>query len=341
MRRRNLGLVAAGVVAALGLATPAYAFFSAGATTSGTTASSASLTAPAITAATPSVVNHAGQVALTWRAAGMPAAFTFSVTRDGESAGGTCAGSLPSTTTSCTDSAVTAGPHSYQVSATLTADSAWTASSATTSATVPHDYYFVLGNVPPSATAGQPMAGITVTARDGSGLDMAWVDKTGDVLSISGTLNGAQAPSVSPDPVSFDGRASTTVSVTLVAPSSGPQSFTISDATHSGTASVQSVDAPAVSAPTITSPSSATPKVFSHQVSGQTLAVTGTGFGQGATVTISDPAYVVTAVAWNSATSLTVTVSDTYTNSGTHAANLTVTNPDSGSATSVGAVQNK
>lgn len=341
MKRRNLGLIAAGVVIAVGLATPAYAFFSASATTSGTTASSASLTPPAITASTPSVVNHVGQVALTWTAAGMPAAYTLSVTRDGAPAGGTCAGSLPAVTTSCTDSGVTAGAHSYLVTATLAADSAWAATSPAAAATVPHDYYFAIGNVPATATAGQPMTGITLTARDGSGVDTAWVNKAGDPLSISGTNNGTQVPSVSPNPVSFDGNASTTVSVTLVAPSSGPQSFTISDPVHRGTASVLAVAAPAVSAPTITSPSSSSPMVFRKGTPGQTLTISGTGFAPGATVSISDPNYAV--VSWTVAgsTTITVTVNDTYQNSGTNAANLTVANPDGGSATQTGAIQNK
>lgn len=97
----------------------------------------------------------------------------------------------------------------------------------------------------------------------------------------------------------------------------------------------------AVTNPTITSPSSFSVASLKPNTAGQTVSVAGTNFQVGVTVSVSDSNYVVRGVVRNSSTSLTVTIDDTYKNSGTNTANLTVTNLDGGAATSVGAINNK
>jgi hypothetical protein len=152
------------VVTALVFSGMALAYFTSVGSGSGT-GGSATLSAPAITSATPG----AGAVALSWSSVTPPGsgAVTYYVTRDGATPGGDCpTAASPSSATSCTDSGVSIGTHSYTVTALWRT---WTATSSAASATVAFGpaSHFVL-----SAATTTPVAGaadnLTITAKDAS-----------------------------------------------------------------------------------------------------------------------------------------------------------------------------
>ena len=122
------------------------------------------LSAPAISGATPGV---GGTVALTWGAVTPPGSGTiaYSVTRDGGTPAGNCpSGALPSAVTTCTDSGVGVGTHSYVVTARWRS---WSAVSSTSTAkvTVGPVTHFDLKAASTSPTAGAA-DNLTITAQD-------------------------------------------------------------------------------------------------------------------------------------------------------------------------------
>ena len=126
LRHTILGLFIA-IIGAIGIAITAWAFFTS--TGSGTASATAgTLSAPTITGATPG----AGTVAISWSTVSPPTGSTtvkYYVTRDSGSAGGNCPVSgSPTTVTSCTDSGLSSGSHSYAVTAVW---QSWTATSTT------------------------------------------------------------------------------------------------------------------------------------------------------------------------------------------------------------------
>jgi hypothetical protein len=159
-RLTGVALFAALIVTASGTA---LAYF----TTTGTGSAAANLSqlsAPTIIAATPAV---GGTVALTWSAASAPGTgtVTYSITRDGEKADGTCHPTL--TTTTCTDSGLEVGTYSYVVTAKWRT---WSTESAVKTAKVtvgPADHLAM------SAASSTPVAGaadnLTISAKDASG----------------------------------------------------------------------------------------------------------------------------------------------------------------------------
>jgi hypothetical protein len=161
-RRRFTGVLVGAVLTAA-LSTSAFAYFNS--TGLGSAAAAVSqLTAPTIATAT---ATAGGTVALTWSAATAPdtEAVKYYVTRDGEEPGGNCAtpGS-PSASTSCTDSGVPIGVHTYKVIAVWRS---WSIASATKNATI------VVGEVTHftiSAATTTPTVGasdnLTITAKD-------------------------------------------------------------------------------------------------------------------------------------------------------------------------------
>ena len=190
--RARLTLVGALGLAALFLAVGVYAFWSSAGTGSAA-ASTATLGAPSITSATPG----AGTVALTWSAATPPGAgaVTYSVSRDGGDAGGTCptAGS-PAAVTSCTDSGLAAGTYVYTVTARWWS---WTAASTTSTVTVVSG---AATQLVLAAATTTPVSGaadeLTITARDAGNNTVA--SYTGDrslTFSGAGTI-GAFQPTV-------------------------------------------------------------------------------------------------------------------------------------------------
>jgi len=160
-RRRALLLT---LCAALAASTLAWAFWAA----QGNGAASGhvgSLDAPSIVSATPG----GGTVALSWSAvtAPGPGSVSYYVSRDGGAAGGACpSSSAPSAQTSCTDTGVSIGTHSYTVTAVWRS---WNAKSKAASAQVLTGAATHLLLSPASAT---PIAGtadnLTITAQDAS-----------------------------------------------------------------------------------------------------------------------------------------------------------------------------
>jgi hypothetical protein len=155
----GLALLAALIATVSGTA---FAYFS----TSGTGSASASVTqlaVPTITAATPAA---GGTVALTWTAVPAPGggAVTYSVSRDGKAAAGSCTPAMTATT--CTDSGLAVGTYTYVVTARWRT---WTASGPSKAATV------TIGTADRlvlSAASLTPTAGaadnLTITAKDAS-----------------------------------------------------------------------------------------------------------------------------------------------------------------------------
>jgi len=129
--RRVLAFLAVSVVAsAVAVAASGY-FSSTG--SAGTSFTTATLGAPTITAATPG----AGQVSLSWSTVpvptGLAGSVTYYVSRDGGAPTGCPAAGAPTTVTSCTDTGLSPGTHTYTVTAVW---QTWTATSTSVNATV-------------------------------------------------------------------------------------------------------------------------------------------------------------------------------------------------------------
>jgi len=166
--RRLLPIGLAGIVAfillAMAAAGTAVAYFTTNGTGESTPAVVSTIAKPVITTATPEA---GGIVALTWGAVTAPGTgnVTYTVSRNGEKAGGTCSTTLSILT--CTDSGLEPGTYTYVVTAKWRT---WSASSSGKAATVtvgPADH-FVLGATSTTPTAG---AGdnLTITAKDAKG----------------------------------------------------------------------------------------------------------------------------------------------------------------------------
>lgn len=192
------GLTGAALAIALLVATAsgtALAYF----TTTGsgiTSAGISKLTAPTISAATPAA---GGTVALTWDAVTPPGtgAVTYSVKRDGGAPGGNCPSSAsPTAITTCTDSGVEIGTHSYIVTAKWRS---WSAASSTSTAKITIGPVTHLDLKAASAT---PTAGatnnLTITAQDAN--DATVTTYTGShslVFSGATASPGGNNPTVS------------------------------------------------------------------------------------------------------------------------------------------------
>jgi hypothetical protein len=157
------GIVAFVLLAVTAAGTAVAYFTTTGAGSSAPTGIS-QLAKPVIASATPAA---GGTVALTWGVVTAPGSgtVTYSVSRDGKGAGGTCTSTL--TVVSCIDSGLEPGTYTYVVTAKWRS---WTAVSSTKAATVtvgPADH-FVLGaaSLTPSAGAAD---NLTVTAKDAKG----------------------------------------------------------------------------------------------------------------------------------------------------------------------------
>ena len=115
------------VVLTAAIAGSAFAYFTSGGLGTASAAVS-NLTAPAITAVTPAA---GGTVSLTWSVVVAPGAeaVKYYVTRDGGDPGGTCAApAVPAAATSCKDSEVEVGKHTYTVTVVWRS---WSATSST------------------------------------------------------------------------------------------------------------------------------------------------------------------------------------------------------------------
>jgi hypothetical protein len=192
------GLTGLVVAVALVVATAtgsALAYF----TTTGTGSTSAGvskLSTPTISAATPA---PGGTVALTWSAVTPPGSgtVTYFVTRDGGAPAGNCPSSaLPGAVTTCTDSGVGIGTHSYVVTARWRS---WSAASSTSTAKV------TIGPVTHfefKAASTTPVAGVadnlTITAQDENNATVTtYTGSHSLVFSGASASPGGTSPTVS------------------------------------------------------------------------------------------------------------------------------------------------
>jgi hypothetical protein len=166
--RRLLPTGLAGIVAfillAMAAAGTAVAYFTTNGTGESTPAVVSTIAKPVIAAATP---ESGGIVALSWGAVTAPGTgnVTYTVSRNGEKAGGTCSTTL--SVVACTDSGLEPGTYTYVVTAKWRS---WTASSSGKAATVvvgPVDH-LVLGATSTTPTAGAA-DNLTITAKDAKG----------------------------------------------------------------------------------------------------------------------------------------------------------------------------
>jgi hypothetical protein len=160
-----IALVSAAILA-VGVCGSSLAYF----TTTGSGDASAKVTnisAPAISSA---VAAAGGTVTLTWGAVSAPGigAVSYYVTRDGGKPAGTCpSAGTPETVTSCVDSGLTVGTHTYEVTVKWRSWSA-TSSSKTASVTIGPANRFVL-NAASTTPAAAAADNLTVTAKDENG----------------------------------------------------------------------------------------------------------------------------------------------------------------------------
>ncbi len=157
------GMVAFAVLA-ISAAGTAVAYFTTTGAGDSTPTGISQLAKPTIATATPAA---GGTVALTWAVVTAPGsgAVTYSVSRDGNSASGTCAPVL--TVVTCTDSGLEPGTYTYVVTAKWRS---WTATGSAKAATVtvgPADH-LVLGAASLTPTAGAA-DNLTITAKDAKG----------------------------------------------------------------------------------------------------------------------------------------------------------------------------
>lgn len=154
-----------------------------------------SISKPTITAATPAA---GGTVALTWSAVSPPGAGTvaYYVSRDGGAPEGSCPSSgSPTAVTTCTDTGLAIGSHTYTVTAVW---HSWTAKSSPSSATItigPATHFTI------SAATTTPAVGaadnLTITAKDAA--ESTVTTFTGShslVFSGASSSPGGNAPTV-------------------------------------------------------------------------------------------------------------------------------------------------
>jgi hypothetical protein len=198
MRRRRLIVrsfrsTLLSVLLMLGGAVVAWAFFTAIGSGAGA-APVGALSASSIGSATAG----AGTVALAWSSVSSPTGsgtLKYFVTRDGGNPGGTCpAPSAPAAVTSCTDTGLAPGSHTYIVTALWRS---WTSRSGSRSVTVS---FGALDHLVLAAATTSPVAGatdaLTISAKDSSGNTVATY--TGDkTLTFGGASTfGSNHPTV-------------------------------------------------------------------------------------------------------------------------------------------------
>jgi hypothetical protein len=156
--------VAAFLVLAITATDTAIAYFTTTGTGNSSPAAVTAITQPTITAATPAT---GGTVALTWSAVTPPGsgAVSYKVSRNGESASGTCSSSL--SVLSCTDSGLEPGTYNYVITAKWRTWSTVSSAKAATVTVGPADH-FVLGAASLTPTAGAA-DNLTITAKDAKG----------------------------------------------------------------------------------------------------------------------------------------------------------------------------
>jgi hypothetical protein len=186
------GILALAVLAIATVGT-AVAYFTASGAGDSSPAVVTAIAKPTITTATPA---NGGTVALTWTAVTPPGPgiVTYSISRNGENANGTC--SSPLTAVSCTDSGLEPGTYNYVVTAKWRS---WTAASPTkaTTVTVGRATRLTL-----TAASSAPSAGgadnLTIAATDaGGGTVTTYTGSHSLTFSGAAASPGGTAPTVS------------------------------------------------------------------------------------------------------------------------------------------------
>jgi hypothetical protein len=162
--------VAVAALAAVGIASAYFSSTGPAATTFAT----ATLDAPTITAATPG----AGEVSLSWSTVsvptGLPGSVTYYVTRDGGVPTGCPAAGAQTAVTSCTDTGLSAGSHTYTVTAVW---HTWTATSTSANVTL------ASGAATQLVFTTQPVAGVPVGATWPTSPVVTVEDASGNVVT--------------------------------------------------------------------------------------------------------------------------------------------------------------
>ena len=301
LRARRLSILAV-LIGALAAVTGAWAYF---ASTGNATASASvgTLAAPSITSAT----SGAGTTTLAWSPVSPPAgtvAVGYYVQRDNGAPAGNCPTSAATATpgTSCTDSGLPAGQHSYKVIAVW---QSWTAMSTTSTATL---------------ASGAPTS---ISVVSGSGQ--------------SATVNTAYATRLTAIVTDADGKPVAGVSVTFTAPANGAgatfasQGCTASSATSCTVTTDSSGDATSSALTANTSAGAYTIAATAASVSGATsFSATNTPGAPASVATVSGAGQSASVnTAFTSA--LTAKVTDQYGNP-VPATTVTFTAPTTGAS---------
>ena len=314
-----------------------------GATTNSSGSSTVSFTVPAVPNGAQSVVVSDGTSSAT-------SASTFGVTASATGLSPT-SGAVGTTGVSITASGfiashaltVTVGGVSAAVTSGGTSGSNGSSTVQFTVPAVPNGAQAVVvsdgTNSATSATAFTVVAALSVSPGSGaSGTTGVTLTGTGFIAgrTVSVTFGGS-ALTISPSSPTVSATGGWTATFTVPASSTGNQTIAATDSGGATASTTFNVTASL----TVTSPTAANPAKLHPNTAGQTFTITGTNFAGNVQVTISDANYVITNVNRTSPTSITVTVTDNYTNSGTNTANLTVSNPGDGSVMVTGGVNNK
>ena len=304
--RLAAGLAAAVLLAAVGVAVAFWSSHASGSAGGGL----ATLKASSITTAT----GGSGTASLSWSSVTPPGSgsITYFVTRDGGTPAGTCASSgSPSTATSCTDSAIPAGVHSYAVTAVWRT---WTAKSSAVNVTVASSP--AVTSTSPSSR-GQGAANQTIT------------------INGSGFLSGASASfgsGVTVNSTTFKSATQLTASIT-VASSGEAGSRTVTITNPDGGVGSRAAAFTVNAGPVVESVS---PGSRGQGAAGQTITIKGTGFASGAVTTFSGSGVTVASTTFISSTEITASVT-VEAGAATGARTATVTNTDAGVGSLAGA----
>jgi hypothetical protein len=291
------------VLAVLGLSVGAFAFWS-GQGSGTANGSVGTLSAPSISSATPG----AGTAALAWSSVTPPGsgAVTYFVSRDGGAPSGGCPSSLaPSSATSCTDTGVSPGSHSYTVTAVWRS---WTATSKAQTVEVASAAPTVTSTSPSSRGQGAASQNVTI-----SGTNFA----SGATASFSGT-------GITVNSTTFVSASQLTANITIASnAATGARGVTVTNpdaGTGTGTGSFTVNAAPTVAS---TSPSSR-----GQGATSQSIIIKGSGFVSGATASFGT-GITVNSTTFVSATELSANIM-VESGAATGARTVTVTNPDAG-----------
>jgi hypothetical protein len=298
-RRRTLALV---LIAALAASTAAWAYWAANSSGSATGKVGA-LSAPTLASAT----GGAESTTLSWSSVNAlgSGSVKYYVSRDGSTPGGSCpSSSAPSTVTSCTDTGVSPGGHSYTVTAVWRS---WSATSAPRSATV----------------SSKPTVTSTSPSSRGQGANSQTVTVAGSHF-LSGASVAFSGTGITVNSTTFNSSTELTLNVSLTSSATvGARSVTVTNP-DSGTGTGTNV----FTVNTAPSVESTNPSSRGQGASSQAIAIKGKNFVNGASASFG-AGVTVNSTTFKSSTELTANVT-VETTAATGLRAVTVTNPDAG-----------